>query len=216
MAEKQNEAEKPKNIYQALLEFSKFNIQVAYDSTGQAGSGKFRYASLNAIYEAVKMPLAEVGIVVVHKAKKNKVITELVLAENHSTLNVLGGNVVTDVQSSLTIPASLMNDPKKLGGFITYAKRYTLAALLSIDADEDKDVEDIQPEAKKEAKKQAPKTLPKVEKLNANQVKAVKDKLRKGGEPASIITGLMARYQMSEEACQEIWALNKEVETESA
>ncbi len=103
--------------------------------TGQIQNRRYRYADLAALLEAVVGPLHDNG---------------LLLVQPIEPVEDGGGHVVTSrimdpeteevVEASACIP--LIDDARKLGAWVTYMRRYTLAALVAIAAEEDTDAYD--------------------------------------------------------------------------
>lgn len=91
-----------------------------------------RYADLEAILTAVEPALAEQGLVIVqtvtHSEGSNYLRTSVVHVESGESIS-----------SDVPLVSKDDRDPQKLGGSITYARRYGITALLSIVADDDDD-----------------------------------------------------------------------------
>lgn len=87
---------------------------------------RFRYATLDAIRAAVTPVLAKRGIAVTQTLDDDKLTTSLLWRDQC-------------IKSTISLPAA--KDWKQVGAGITYARRYSLAALLGICADEDRDSE---------------------------------------------------------------------------
>lgn len=89
---------------------------------------KSNYADLNAHIDAVEPTLLEFGLVLTQPIESNGV-------------NNVVKSVVTDVESGMSVTSALalptFEDMQKLGGAITYARRYTLSALLGMKAEDD-------------------------------------------------------------------------------
>jgi len=109
-------------IYKKLLDIQKKGIVLDKDGTNP----HFRssYVTLNEVLSKVKKPLNDAGIVLVQTLKDDVLLTILIDTEDD-----------TKVSSSL----KLINTPdmQKLGGAITYARRYSLIALLGLEDDDD-------------------------------------------------------------------------------
>ena len=100
---------------------------------------KSRYATLDTIWEAIRKPLSENGL---------SIIQTMDVLEGKSvlctTLLHTSGEWVDGVQ--LVNPVK--DDPQSLGSAISYARRYSLSAILGIVADEDDDAEIATPKSK--------------------------------------------------------------------
>ena len=114
---------------------------------------KSKYATLNAVYEAVAEALLKNGLSVIQPIVGDAVETTLV----HTS-----GQFIT---SSCPIVCAKQNDPQAMGSAITYARRYSLASLLGVMTDEDDDGEKAMSRpAPKQSVKEAPKAEKKQEK----------------------------------------------------
>ena len=114
---------------------------------------KSKYATLNAVYEAVAEALLKNGLSVIQTIVGDAVETTLI----HTS-----GQFIT---SSCPIVCAKQNDPQAMGSAITYARRYSLASLLGVMTDEDDDGEKAMARpAPKQSVKEAPKAEKKQEK----------------------------------------------------
>ena len=113
----------PKNIYTKLLEFQKQGISIKKGSINP--HFKNEYADINEVLDKVKGPLNELGVVIIQKPESYGLNTFLYDTESN-----------TFIESST--PFINPTDMQKLGGAITYARRYSLIAMLGLeDADDD-------------------------------------------------------------------------------
>lgn len=110
---------------------------------------KSKYATLNAVYEAVAEALLKNGLSVIQPIVGDAVETTII----HTS-----GQFIT---SSCPIVCAKQNDPQAMGSAITYARRYSLASLLGVMTDEDDDGEKAMA---RPAPKQSVKEAPKAEK----------------------------------------------------
>ena len=95
---------------------------------------KSRYASLPSVIDAIKPALIENGIAFVQFAEDSP---------NGSVLNLTTRLLHSSgewIESTTTVPLS-KTDPQGYGSALTYARRYTLAAVVGLYADEDDDAE---------------------------------------------------------------------------
>ena len=118
-------------IYSKLLEFQKKNITIKRD--GENPHFKSSYATLNEVLDKVKGPLNELGIVIIQN-------TGTWDTPNGSTpgLNTVLLDTEDDSKVECFVPFIGATDMQKLGGAITYARRYSLVSLLGLeDADDD-------------------------------------------------------------------------------
>jgi hypothetical protein len=110
-------------IHKKLLEFQKLNITIEKDNENP----HFRnsYSSLNEVMGKVKAPLNKLGVVIEFIPMATGVQTELVDTEDDS--KVVG-----------FFPYSDLTNAQKIGGSITYGKRYSVIAMLGLeDSDDD-------------------------------------------------------------------------------
>ena len=102
----------------------------------RSGPGyKFKYADLQQIIAKTKPCLSKYGLAVMQLVQDGddgatKITTMLTHAE--------GGMV----SSTKTLPPASDNDPKTMGGLLTYYRRYTYSAMIGVSADDDLDERD--------------------------------------------------------------------------
>lgn len=137
---------------------------------------KSNYASLSNILTEVQDPLNESGLVITQFPDEQGLVSMLIHAESGQYIS-----------SNYQMPVSKPNDPQALGSSITYARRYAISSILSLNVEDD----DGNGGAKKpEPAKDARPWLNSGEKLDA----AI-DYLIKGGALATI----ESKYQLSTE-----------------
>lgn len=114
----------------ALLKAAKAFPAVVKNRVGQARGGKYKYADLSSILDAVTDPLAENGLVV----------TQLptMTADGKFVLMTKLVHVSGEFEVS-TYPLPLEATPQERGSALTYARRYAISAMLNIAADDDDD-----------------------------------------------------------------------------
>jgi len=105
---------------------------------------KSKYASLDTIWETIRKPLSENGLSIAQTI--NLIEGKRVL---ETTLYHISGEWISGVQ--LVNP--VRDDPQALGSAISYARRYSLSAMLGIVADEDDDAESATPKKSKAPEK---------------------------------------------------------------
>lgn len=88
---------------------------------------KSKYASLSNILDAIEEPLQKAGLVVLQFPSGEGLVTQLV----HTSGQYM--------RALYTMPVKEQNNPQAVGSAITYARRYALAAVLSLNIDEDDD-----------------------------------------------------------------------------
>jgi len=115
-------------IYKKLLEFQKLGISIKKNSVNP--HFKNEYADLNEVLDKVKKPLNDLGVVIMQTTEAMSLRTSLYDTESD-----------TEVVSST--PFINPADMQKLGGAITYAKRYALVAMLALEDEDDDGVKAV-------------------------------------------------------------------------
>ena len=118
-------------ITKALIEFQRNLKPVSKDSTNPYFKSK--YASMEAIWECIREPLAKNGLAVSqlpHVQDNNIVLTTLLLHTSGEWL-----------WSGLLVTPGKQNDAQSVGSALTYARRYAISAILGICSEEDDDAE---------------------------------------------------------------------------
>ena len=112
-------------------------------SQGQSGSAKYFYASLENVITAVKKPLTKNGLSFV----------QLPIRSEHDcgVTTMLMHTSGQWIRCSFMLPGRDKLTPQGFGGLITYARRYSLAALCGV-GQEDDDAKGAQDETIKETK----------------------------------------------------------------
>lgn len=111
-----------KNLYCALLK-AQTEIENAHKDAKNPYYNS-TYSTLNSVLDSCKPTLNKNGILIAQKCEGNKLTTTLIHAESSE-----------EISSSLDLIA--VQDMQKLGSAITYARRYTLQALIAIGAEDD-------------------------------------------------------------------------------
>jgi hypothetical protein len=97
---------------------------------------KRNYADINSIIDTVEPILLDCGLLLLQPVKDGKVFTEIIDIESEDV-----------IESHIDLPP--ITDAQKLGGAITYFRRYTLVSLLSLQAiDDDGEAASKAPKAK--------------------------------------------------------------------
>lgn len=109
-------------IYKKLLEFQKLGISIKKDKRNP--HFKNDYASLNEVLDKVKTELNSRGVVIIQTPAENGLWTHLCDVESE-----------TDVKCF--VPYINPTDMQKLGGAITYARRYALVSMLALEDEDD-------------------------------------------------------------------------------
>jgi len=115
-------------LYTALLAAQRSMGPVKKDATNPAFRTK--YATLQSVLETIEGPLSDNGLVLLQRFEPGEggpvLITEIVHAETGDRIS-----------STLPIVSKDPSDPQKLGGAITYARRFSLLALLGLSPEDD-------------------------------------------------------------------------------
>tara|TARA_R100000329_G_scaffold8516_3_gene9842 strand:+ start:720 stop:1331 length:612 start_codon:yes stop_codon:yes gene_type:complete len=113
-------------LFKAIQKFHKTDTVV--NMTGYNPRFKSAYATLADIQKALRPPLLEAGLIIVHQLGSDDMMTS-------SVIHVESGQSI-----SSTFKLHLKsNDIQAWGGAITYAKRYAISALLDIITEPDDD-----------------------------------------------------------------------------
>lgn len=141
-------------LSKALVKFHSEMGKVSKDAKNPFYKNK--YASLSNIIEAVNKPLNDNGLSIVQMPCIEGLTTMLV----HSSGEWISSTSSTPVKDS--------TDPQKLGSAITYARRYALGAILSLNIDEDDDGQKASAPVQKQTAqpKQKPELKPNTEQWN--------------------------------------------------
>ena len=92
---------------------------------------KSRYADLSSVWDACRIPLSANGLSIVQASEFIPEAPEMVVIEtqlNHSSGQWIQGRIVMK---------PVKNDPQSIGSCITYARRYSLAAMVGIAPEDD-------------------------------------------------------------------------------
>lgn len=116
----------------ALMKTQTTMGKLTYDKEAKAGSFSYKYASLAAVLDLSKEPLAQNGLSVTQFLDGSSLTTMLL----HKSGQYL-------VSRTPLKPFTSKPGAQGVGGGITYARRYALTALLGLAADDDTDASDI-------------------------------------------------------------------------
>jgi len=135
-------SESTKEIATALSNFQGKMTAVKKDSTNPFYKSK--YASLDTIWETIRKPLSENGL---------SVAQTMNLIESNSVLETTLYHTSGEWISGTQLVNPVKNDPQGLGSAITYARRYSLSAILGLVSDDDDDANTAtKPETRQEVK----------------------------------------------------------------
>ena len=118
-------SESIKMLSMAMVLFQKKKIVIKKDSVNPFF--KMKYASLSCILDAIQIPLSECGLLITH------VITKEFCLETYL--------IHSESEQFICCPIQMNADsnPQKQGSAITYARRYAIGALLSLNIEDDDD-----------------------------------------------------------------------------
>ena len=139
---------------------------------------KSNYASLSHILEEVAQPMQDSGLVISQFPDDSSLVTMLIHADTGQYIS-----------SSYIMPVSKQNDPQALGSAISYARRYAITSILSLNIDDD----DAEAATKPTRNQQAEDTRPWLNK--GAQLNEAMDYLRKGGK----IETIEKKYRINKE-----------------
>lgn len=126
-----NQSENIQQLVKALAQAQGAFKRVGHDKLNP--HYKSKYASLEAIIDAIREPVAKAGLAVVHSVEGEKIETRVM----HTS-----GQWI-----SSTIPLLLdKRSPQAVGSAITYAKRYNISCLLNLSIGEDDDANQAEEE----------------------------------------------------------------------
>jgi hypothetical protein len=164
--------ERSESIKALSMALAKFHSQVGKIAKDAKNPFfKSNYASLSHILQEVSEPLQSAGLVIAQFPDGTGLVTMLIHSESGEYIS-----------SNYTMPVAKQNDPQAVGSAITYARRYAVSSILSLNvSDDDGNAAAVQP------KKQP---LQAGEKLDA-AIKYIQD----GGSIASI----EAKYILTQE-----------------
>lgn len=169
-------------LYQALLR-AKQNISAPLKNR-KAMYGK--YADLDAVLQAVEVPLAKEGLFI----SQSGVVLD---SGNVLRTSIIHANTGQSIYSDIPLVTKDDRDPQKMGSSITYARRYGITAILSIVADDDDDANTSAGRNRDGSKptKQAPTKADKaVTQEQLEEALAIENPL-----PKKMVEGLINEYQ---------------------
>lgn len=111
-----------KNIYKKLAEVSEKDIKVEKDAKNPFF--KSNYTTLNEVLSKIKNTLLKNDLIVIQNPQETGLETLIV-------------DVETGEQIKSFVPYVSVSDMQKLGGAITYARRYALISMLGLESEDD-------------------------------------------------------------------------------
>jgi len=135
------------DMVKAFIEAQSKFPRIIKGATGQDGHRTFLYADLPSIVDAVFPVLHENGFAITQFFRDGEIITRL--------MHVSGDAI----ESSILYPTEGVN-PKELGKWITYLRRYAIVAILGVSPDDDDDADGVGiPKKKKKREDKPPDSL---------------------------------------------------------
>ena len=171
-----NKSESITNLVKALVTFQGKMTAVKKDTTNPFYKSK--YATLDTIWETIRKPLSENGL---------SIAQTMNLIESNSVLETTLYHTSGEWISGTQLVNPVKNDPQGLGSAITYARRYSLSAILGLVSDDDDDANvATKPESKPKVESkpvekpvEAPKAEPKL--ASEAQVKKIYASVKEKG-----------------------------------
>jgi len=127
-----------KTFFEDFMSFQKECETIPLDSIAKIAKYSFKYASLGSIIRIVRPILHKYNFIQHWECKKSGAVTCVLEHLNDGVITGISLQKNTHIKHS-TVMIKSSDDPKQQGAAITYAKRYSLVALLGIVAEEDKD-----------------------------------------------------------------------------
>lgn len=109
-------------IKEKLLAFQKMGVTIEKDAINP--HFKNRYSSLGEVLSKVIPPLLKLGVVVIQTPTANGLKTQIV-------------DTTDDTYIEGIVPFVGVTDMQKLGGAVTYARRYSLISMLNLEEEDD-------------------------------------------------------------------------------
>lgn len=118
-------------VYAALLRAREEFPTIVKDETADVGKYKYKYVELSSVLAAVTPALTKHGLILVqtvdcHAQHGPVLLTRLVHIDSG-----------TDIQSGYPLQPDRPNDPQALGKAVTYARRYSIFAVLGLAPEDD-------------------------------------------------------------------------------
>lgn len=174
-------SEKIIELTKGLFKFHSLVGKIAKDASNPYF--KSNYASLSHILEEISEPLQQAGLVITQWPNGTKLTTMLIHAESGEFF-----------QSDYEMPVAKQNDPQALGSAISYARRYAVTSILSLNIDDD-DANKASGKTPENAKKKTPEQPDKPWLNKGEQLDKAMEYLRTGGS----IETIKQKYAISKE-----------------
>ena len=102
---------------------------ITKDKTAKTGAYSYTYADLPAVLEAVQPALHGNGLCITQTVGSENGLPHLITTLRHTSGETIEGHY------PLIVPS--MDDPQKLGGAVTFARRYSILAMLNLATEDD-------------------------------------------------------------------------------
>ena len=142
-----------------------------------------KYADLTSVWDSCRKELSQNGLVIIQTTKGNRGVTVITTLAHESGQWIRGELVMQ--------PGG--NDPQSYGSALTYARRYSLAAIVGIATGEDDDAED----ATRGKRKEKVKTTYVGNKAEKNEIERVKAMSEKEVKDEPVLTEKEAQKEQS-------------------
>jgi len=119
------------SIFSSLAKAQASFAPIIKSKTGQIGNLKYKYAQLSDIIDCIKKPLSDNDISFYQCLSWN---------DGHNFLDTkLSHGDGQSIMSRYSLPDSSKMSPQEFGKVLTYARRYSLAAITGVEAEDDTD-----------------------------------------------------------------------------
>ncbi len=124
-------------LTEALLAFHEEVEPVQKNAESSVGTRAYRYADLAAVWDAIRQPLVNAGLVLIQTVEPTELVqctpTAQAWARLHTRLQHRSGQWV---ESTVPLVADWSN-PQRFGSAMTYMRRYTILGLLGLAPEDD-------------------------------------------------------------------------------
>lgn len=134
-----NQSDQVNELFEALSKLHKEVRNIPKTKKGQSGNRFYMYADFPDVLDMVREKLADQGLCIIQTPVRSAEKTVLQTILGHKSGQWIRGEIPINVSEL---------DPKSMGAYITYYRRYSMMAILAL---EDEDNENELPEPKKEA-----------------------------------------------------------------
>ena len=179
-----NKSQSIKSIATALFQF-----QIKMDKIKKTAENPFfksKYAPLPEILEAIQIPLNESGLVIAQLPDGEGLTTVVMHPESGEWIEATG------------IMHPVKSDPQSMGSAMTFQRRYSLAAILCLNIDEDDDGNQASAPQKPAAKEQDKPWL----NVTSAEFSACKAMIDRATDKVAALKGLRATWAISKQTAE--------------